>query len=99
MLACTRPCCRVCRPAPERAVADAHPNGKHPWTWPEYAGKFTTLADSALGVAGQQAFLAAAKGFSSLPAGCIDALLPALPAGLVVPSRPTGQGIFDRGME
>ena len=83
----------------ERAVADAHPNGKHPWTWPEYAGKFTTLADSALGVAGQQAFLAAAKGFSSLPAGRIDALLPALPAGSVVPSRPTGQGIFDRGME
>ena len=29
--------------AGERAVADAHPNGKAPWGWEQYLGKFTTL--------------------------------------------------------
>jgi len=83
----------------ERGVADAHPNGAHPWMWPAYAEKFTTLTSDTLGESERQDFLAAAKGFSSLAAGKLDLLLPTLPSDAVVPSRPTGQGIFDRGLE
>jgi len=83
----------------ERAVADAHPNGAHPWTWPDYAGKFEALTKGELSEGERGAFLSAAKGFASLPAGGLDVLIPALPQGSVNPSRPTGQGIFDRGLE
>lgn len=82
----------------ERAVADAHPNGAHPWTWPDYVGKFETLSREKLGEAERRAFLDAAKGFVRLPAGGLDGLVPALPAGTVTPSQPTGAGIFDRGL-
>ncbi|RDE10113.1 MmgE/PrpD family protein [Pelagibacterium lacus] len=83
----------------ERGVADAHPNGAHPWTWPDYVGKFRTLTEDALPQAQQDAFLDAAKGFANLKAGALDSLVPALPAGAVTPDAPTGQGIFDRGLE
>ncbi|MDB5528481.1 MAG: MmgE/PrpD [Devosia sp.] len=83
----------------ERAVADAHPNGAHPWTWPDYASKFETLTRGMLDEAERQAFLAAAKGFKNLDTKGLEALLPALPAGAVTPDRPTGQGIFDSGLE
>ena len=82
----------------ERAVADAHPNGKHPWTWPDYVGKFATLADGLLDEFSQQAFFGAARHFAQLPAGGLAALLPSLPSGAVTPTKPTGQGIFDRGL-
>ncbi|MDN5926815.1 MAG: MmgE/PrpD family protein [Hyphomicrobiales bacterium] len=83
----------------ERAVADAHPNGSRPWTWPAYAEKFATLTHDVLGAAEREGFLARAKGFGSLPAGTLDALLPALPVGKVRPGEPTGEGIFDHGLE
>jgi 2-methylcitrate dehydratase len=34
--------------AGEKAVADAHPNGASPWTWPDYLRKFETLAGDLL---------------------------------------------------
>ncbi|MET3897186.1 2-methylcitrate dehydratase [Devosia sp. UYZn731] len=83
----------------ERAVADAHPNGAHPWAWPDYAGKFEALTRDTLGASERQTFLAAAKGFTALPAKALDGLLPALPGGSVIPAKPTGQGIFDRGLD
>lgn len=83
----------------ERAVADAHPNGAHPWQWPDYVNKFTTLAKDVLGEAERKAFCAAAKSAPTLAADELDALLPALPRGKVSPSAPTGEGIFDRGLE
>jgi 2-methylcitrate dehydratase len=83
----------------ERAVADAHPNGAHPWTWPDYAGKFDSLTKGELSDAERKAFLDAAKGFAGLAAGKLDVLIPALPTGQVVPAKPTGQGIFDHGLE
>lgn len=83
----------------ERAVADAHPNGAHPWAWPDYVGKFETLTRGALGDGERQSFLAAAKGFAALSSKALDGLIPALPTGAVTPSKPTGQGIFDRGLE
>jgi 2-methylcitrate dehydratase len=83
----------------ERAVADAHPNGARPWTWPAYAEKFSTLTRGILGETEREHFLHSAKGFTGLAAGALDALIPALPAGEVKPDKPTGQGIFDHGLE
>jgi 2-methylcitrate dehydratase len=34
--------------AGEKVVADAHPNGASPWTWPDYLRKFETLAGDLL---------------------------------------------------
>lgn len=85
--------------AEERAVADAHPNGAHPWTWPDYRGKFETLTRDTLDDAARQRFFDAAHDHAALAAGGLDALLPTLARGSVVPDRPTGQGIFDRGLE
>ena len=82
----------------ERAVADAHPNGAHPWTWPDYAGKFETLTADMLDATARQDFLAAARDHAKLAGTALDRLLPALPSGTVIPDRPTGQGIFDRGL-
>ncbi|HTM76088.1 MAG TPA: MmgE/PrpD family protein, partial [Devosia sp.] len=83
----------------ERAVADAHPNGAHAWTWPDYANKFAILTRDTLPEADRTAFLAAAKGFAQQGTGALDLLLPTLPADAVTPNRPTGQGIFDHGLE
>jgi 2-methylcitrate dehydratase len=83
----------------EKAVANAHPNGAHPWAWPDYGRKFEELTRDVLAEAPRQAFLAAARGIAGLAPEAIDGLLPALPAGVVAPDRPTGAGIFDHGLE
>jgi len=83
----------------ERSVADAHPNGAHPWRWPDYVGKFDGLTRKALNPVQRDAFLSAAQNLIRLDAGAVDALVPALPAGTVTPSQPTGEGIFDHGLE
>ena len=83
----------------ERAVADVHPNGARPWTWPDYVGKFDGLTGEIIDSAERDAFLSAARDVANLPAGSLDALVPALPEGTVTPSRPTGEGIFDRGLD
>ncbi|SFZ86807.1 2-methylcitrate dehydratase [Devosia enhydra] len=85
--------------AEERGVADAHPNGAHPWTWPDYRGKFETLASDMLPTEAREAFYAAVRGVAGLKGTELDALMPSLPEGQVSPSRPTGEGIFDRGLE
>jgi 2-methylcitrate dehydratase len=82
----------------ERAVADAHPNGAHPWGWREYLGKFTALTGDVLPGPERERFFAAAKDAASLPAEGLDRLIPALAAGAVVPSSLTGAGIFDHGL-
>jgi hypothetical protein len=46
----------------------------------------------------RSAFLSSAKRIAELTSGEISGLIPALPAGLVVPSSPTGDGIFDYGI-
>lgn len=83
----------------ERAVADAHPNGARPWGWDDYAGKFTALTVKAISEDARNAFLAAAKSFERLERGRLSALIPAMPMGAVKPDRPTGEGIFDHGLE
>lgn len=82
----------------ERGVADAHPNGKAPWGWPQYVGKFRTLAGNELGNDAIATFTEAAHRLPQLGPHEIDLLIPALPAGAVVPNKPTGVGIFDHGL-
>ncbi|MBW7921270.1 MAG: MmgE/PrpD family protein [Rubellimicrobium sp.] len=82
----------------ERGVADAHPNGRHPWDWPDYVGKLQVLAGETLGAGALARFTDAALRLPALAAGEIDLLIPALPEGQVTPAKPTGAGIFDHGM-
>ena len=84
--------------AGEKAVADAHPNGRAPWTWPDYVGKFESLAGAALGAEESRRFLALVRRLPDLPPDALLGLTPVLPAGAVTPSAPTGQGIFDHGL-
>jgi 2-methylcitrate dehydratase len=84
--------------AGEKAVADAHPNGKAPWTWPDYVGKFNTLAGGSLGQVECARFLSLVGAITDLPPAALSDLTPALPRGAVVPSSPTGKGIFDYGL-
>jgi len=84
--------------AGEKAVADAHPNGKAPWTWPDYVGKFTALAGVAVGQGESDRFLALIRRLPNVPTDGLPGLTPVLPTGAVVPDKPTGQGIFDYGL-
>jgi 2-methylcitrate dehydratase len=84
--------------AAEKAVADAHPNGRAPWAWPDYAQKFATLAGDALGQDESDRFLSLVRRLPDLPPDALLGLTPTLPPGAVVPASPTGQGIFDHGL-
>jgi 2-methylcitrate dehydratase len=79
----------------EKAVADAHPTGATPWSWPDYVEKFGKLAQDAAGSAESNRFLRLAQRLRSLSAAELRDLNPRLPSGSVVPDRPTGCGIFD----
>ena len=81
--------------AGEKAVADAHPNGRASWGWDDYVGKFARLTGDRLQPSESARFLAMARDLTALtPADLID-MNPRLPHGRVTPSAPTGQGIFD----
>jgi 2-methylcitrate dehydratase len=84
--------------AGEKAAADAHPNGSKPWGWDDYVGKFDGLTADMLPRDDRAAFLAAAERVTKLAPPEISALVPVLPPGMVVPDRPTGEGIFDFGV-
>jgi 2-methylcitrate dehydratase len=76
--------------AGEKATADAHPNGARPWSWDDYVGKFNGLGSGMLAAEDRDGFLAAARDIASLDAADMFRLVPALPAGTVVPAAPTG---------
>jgi 2-methylcitrate dehydratase len=78
----------------ERAVADAHPNGRRPWRWPDYAEKLASLTEGRLPGNARERFLDLAGRLERLTPDEIRQLNPALPAGMVVPDRPDGRGIF-----
>jgi 2-methylcitrate dehydratase len=82
----------------EKAVADAHPNGRAPWTWPDYVGKFAALAGEAVGEGEADRFLTLVRRLPEVAPDALLGLTPVLPAGAVVPAKPTGQGIFDFGI-
>jgi 2-methylcitrate dehydratase len=79
----------------ELAVADAHPNGRHPWRLQDYEKKFRTLVEGRIAEAETERFLADARGLQALPASAVRRLNPTLPLGTVRPDRPTGAGILD----
>jgi len=81
--------------AGEKAVADAHPNGRKPWAWPDYLGKFEGLAGGLLAAAELARFPALVRRLPDVSAAEVIGLTPVLPEGAVTPSAPTGQGIFD----
>jgi len=83
--------------AAEKAAADAHPNGAHPWRWEDYVRKFDALTGSMLPGPDRNGFVSAARRIAELTPGELDRLVPALPAGAVAPVEPTGEGIFDHG--
>ena len=77
-----------------RAVADAHPNGAAPWTWPDYVGKFETLTRDSIAPEEGARFVALAERLPTLSAEEVRRLTPVLRPGVVeTPQR--GRGIFD----
>lgn len=78
----------------EKAVADAHPNGAKPWTWPDYVGKFDSLASGLVQPAERDRFIDLASRIGELAPEEIRLLNPALPAGRL-PQEPSGRGLFD----
>ncbi|HTY70161.1 MAG TPA: MmgE/PrpD family protein [Alphaproteobacteria bacterium] len=81
--------------AGEKAVADAHPNGRRPWTWPDYLRKFETLAGALVTTAEHERFPELVRRLPDMSPAELVGLTPVLPDGAVTPSAPTGQGIFD----
>ena len=66
------------------------------------AKKSTVIATLTAGMltrTDQDAFLGAAQRFHELTPPELFDLVPTLPEGAVEPTRPTGEGIFDRGLE
>jgi 2-methylcitrate dehydratase len=80
--------------AGERAVADAHPHGRRPWRWPDYARKLAALTDGRLAAGAREEFLDLARRLGALAPDEIRQLNPALPTGTVRPESPDGAGIF-----
>ena len=79
----------------ERLVADAHPNGRRPWRWPDYAEKLAQPdRRAAPGRAPASGSSTSAPRLGQLTPDEVRRLNPALPAGMVVPDRPDGRGIF-----
>ena len=73
------------------AVANAHPLGATPWTRPNYIKKFRAMTEGLIDDAEADRFLAACEALPRLPAGSLDQLNVAMPAGSVKQGLP---GIF-----
>ena len=78
----------------ERLVADAHPNGRRPWRWPDYLGKLEQLTDGRLPRSARERLVDLAGRLGRLSPDEVRQLNPPLPAGTVLPDRPDGRGIF-----
>jgi 2-methylcitrate dehydratase len=78
----------------ERLVADAHPNGRRPWRWPDYAEKLERLTEGRLTRDARERLLDLAGRLGRLAPEEVRELNPALPAGAGPGDRPDGRGIF-----
>jgi 2-methylcitrate dehydratase len=78
----------------ERLVADAHPNSRRPWHWPDYVGKLERLTAGLLPPAERQRFVDLAARLERLRPDEVLRLNPTLPPGSVFPDRADGRGIF-----
>jgi 2-methylcitrate dehydratase len=79
--------------AGERAVADAHPNGRRPWRWPDYVAKLDRLAANLLAPDERSRFVERAGRLPALAAGEVGRLNPALPPGILSAETARG-GLF-----
>jgi 2-methylcitrate dehydratase len=79
--------------AEERLVADAHPNGRRPWRWPDYARKLELLTEGRLAADERARFLALAAGLGRLSPDEVRRLNPVLPPGAIAAAA-GGRGIF-----
>jgi 2-methylcitrate dehydratase len=75
----------------ERLVADAHPNGRRPWRWPDYVGKLEALTEGRLPASARRQFLDLVEGLAELRPDQVCQLNPALPPG-ALPPEPAGPG-------
>ncbi len=75
----------------EMAVANAHPLGATPWTRPDYIRKFQSMTDGLITLEESRRFLQACEGLPQLPAGELQRLNVAMPAGSVQSGK---AGIF-----
>jgi 2-methylcitrate dehydratase len=75
----------------ELAVANAHSLGAHPFGRADYIRKFETLTDGIISAREAARFLEAVQELPRLPAGELDRLNVALPAGALLEGKP---GIF-----
>jgi 2-methylcitrate dehydratase len=78
----------------ERAVADAHPNGRAPWRWPDYVRKLERLTADRLPAAERARLIDRAARLAQLAPDDVRRLNPALPPGAIAPEQPGRRGIF-----
>ena len=71
----------------ERLVADAHPNGRRPWRWPDYLEKLEQLAGGRLPRDARERFVDLAARLERLSAEEVRQLNPALPPGAIAAER------------
>ena len=71
----------------ERLVADAHPNGRRPWRWPDYLEKLEQLAGGRLPRDARERFVDLAARLGRLSAEEVRQLNPALPPGAIAAER------------
>jgi 2-methylcitrate dehydratase len=71
----------------ERLVADAHPNGRRPWRWPDYLEKLEQLAGGRLPRDTRERFVDRAARLGRLAAEEVRQLNPALPPGAIAAER------------
>ena len=81
--------------AGEKLVADAHPNGAHPWGWPDYVGKFDALAAPLTGARERDRFLDACAHLQHADADTVHLLNPVAVAVDLAATAPPATGIFD----
>jgi 2-methylcitrate dehydratase len=79
----------------EKRVADAHPAGARPWTWPDYADKFESLTAGIVSHAERRRFLGLARRLADLSADEVRALLPIATPNARRALPPVAGGIFD----
>ena len=77
----------------ERLVADAHPNGRHPWRWPDYLDKLERLAGGRLPRTARERFVDLVENLGRLSPDEVRELNPPMPEGAVATDRPE-RGIF-----
>jgi 2-methylcitrate dehydratase len=80
--------------AEERLVANAHPNGRRPWAWPDYVQKLEQLTAGRLAPDERERFLGLAERLGRLDPDEVRRLHPALPDGSLAPARASARGIF-----